>query len=208
MRASLTHARGFARLNPVHAGSRAEIDAALGAGADVLMVPMVRSVDQAAAFAGLVNGRAVTVVLVEHRDAVEQLDAIVSIAGVDEIHIGVNDLSLSLGLTRRWAVFAGSLMRDVADCVRRAQRPFGFGGIGLPDDTDLPVPSDLVYAEHARLGATRALLSRSFGFGITSTAAHVQAARARLAAWRAATPDALESAHAALERAVERSTHW
>lgn len=205
---ALTRARGFARLNPVHAGSDTEIDAALAAGARVLMVPMVRSAAQAADFTGLVNGRAVTVVLVEHRDAVEQIDAIASLAGVDEIHIGVNDLSLSLGLDKRWAVLTGTLMRDVADCVRRASRPFGFGGIGLPGDSTLPVPSELIYAEHARLGATRALLSRSFGFGTTATAVDVDHARARLKAWREATPDALDAAHAALEQAVERSTTW
>lgn len=192
----------------MHAGSDTEIDAALAAGARVLMVPMVRSAAQAADFTGLVNGRAVTVVLVEHRDAVEQIDAIASLAGVDEIHIGVNDLSLSLGLDKRWAVLTGTLMRDVADCVRRASRPFGFGGIGLPGDSTLPVPSELIYAEHARLGATRALLSRSFGFGTTATAVDVDHARARLKAWREATPDALDAAHAALEQAVERSTTW
>ena len=75
MTASLAGAKGFARLNPVHAGTGAEIDAALDAGAQVLMVPMVRSANDAAEFAGRVNGRAVTVVLVEHRDAVEQIDA-------------------------------------------------------------------------------------------------------------------------------------
>lgn len=208
MTASLAGAKGFARLNPVHAGTGAEIDAALDAGAQVLMVPMVRSANDAAEFAGRVNGRAVTVVLVEHRDAVEQIDAIATTSGVDEIHIGVNDLSLSLGLSKRWEVLTGGLMRDVADCVRRAHRPFGFGGIGLPDDATLPVPSELVYAEHARLGATRALLSRSFGFGTRATEADVRHARARLAAWRQASPEALDAAHVALEQAVASSACW
>lgn len=180
----------------------------LAIGVGVVMAPMIGSRDQACAFAELVGGRARTVALVETRQGMDHLSEIAGVPGIDEVHIGINDLSLSLDLQSRWAVLTGTLLHDAAICVRSAGKPFGFGAIARPGDERLPLPSDLVYAEYARVGATRALIARSFCAEAPTLATDVAAARARLDEWRAAPADALATAHAALERRVAALTHW
>jgi hypothetical protein len=128
---------------------------------------------------------------------------------VHEVHVGLNDLALSLRLRNRWLVLAGELMVEAGRCVLEAGLRFGFGGIGRAGQEGLPVPADLVYAEYARAGASSALLSRSFiQTGGTDLAAEVARARARLAEWRAAPAEALEAAHAELGRRAQASTVW
>lgn len=204
----LTRAGLFARVNPVHHGSEAEIAQVLRAGARFIMAPMIGSADEAAEFAGLVGGRACAIALVEAREGIERLESIASAPGIDEVHVGLNDLALSLRLPSRWAVLAGNLMKDAAACVRGCGRPFGFGGIGCAHDERLPIPSDLVYAEYARTGSTRALLSRSFDRTPATFGANVDRALVRLEEWRAAEPDAIEAAHAELGRRVGLADTW
>jgi len=204
----LDRARPFARVNPLHRGSAAELEQVLAAGAEVVMLPMVASRSEAADFAGFVNGRAIVIALIERREALADLPGIVETDGVDEIHIGLNDLALSLGLPNRWATLAGNLLAEACTCAHAAGRAFGFGGIGHALDRSLPIPSDLVYAEYARTGATRALLARSFGVDRQSLATELTRALRRLDEWRHAAPEALEQAHAELARRVRSVAGW
>ncbi len=128
--------------------------------------------------------------------------------GLDEIHIGLNDLALSLSMPNRWCALAGDLVKDAAACVHAAGLHFGFGGIGCAHDDHLPIPADLIYAEYARTGATRALLARSFDLSPSALGTKVGAALARLAEWRAARPEVLDAAHAELRRRVQLSGTW
>ena len=204
----LARALLFVRINPLHAGTRDEIESVLACGAAVVMAPMVASAAQAADFTGLVARRARTVVLIETRAGVDSLPAIAAVPDLDEIHIGLNELSLSLELPNRWSVLAGDLVKDAATCAHAAGRSFGFGGIGCVHDNRLPIPSDLIYAEYARTGATRALLARSFDLSPVTLGANVAAALTRLAEWRAAGPATLDAAHAELGRRVRLSGTW
>lgn len=206
---ALTRAQPFARVNPLHAGSNVEVESVLAAGAAVLMLPMVASADEAAAFTGLVAGRARVVLLIERREAIDRLSALVAVPGVDEVHLGLNDLAISLGLPNRWLVMASELPMDAAILVRGAGLQFGLGGIGRVDDPALPIASDLIYAEYARTGATGALLSRSFVAGATvNLAREVERARQRLAAWRRRDADTLGAAHAELGRRARSFREW
>ena len=85
---SIDRAELLVRSNPIHPGSRAEIDTIVSNGADVIMLPYFKTVNEAAKFIDLVAGRAKTSLLVETAEAVEQIDAILSLEGIDEIHIG------------------------------------------------------------------------------------------------------------------------
>jgi 2-keto-3-deoxy-L-rhamnonate aldolase RhmA len=211
VRSALASARLFARINPVHAGTRREVEAVLAAGAEVLMLPMVAEAREAAHLVDAVAGRARVVLLVERVEALERLVELVAVDGVDEVHVGLNDLALSLGLPNRWLVLAGDAVADAGRRVREAGLRFGLGGIGRVDDRDLPVPADLVYAEYARTGATAALVSRSFLASVTGAdalAAEVARARARLAAWRGRSPAELDAAHAELARHARLAPAW
>lgn len=83
------------RINPVYEGSQVEINNCIERGADILMLPYFKTVREVQNFLGFVNGRARTNLLVETKEAVENLDEILGLEGIDEIHIGLNDLHLS-----------------------------------------------------------------------------------------------------------------
>lgn len=208
--AVLEHALLFARVNPLNAQSAAEVEAVIAAGAHNLMLPMVASAIEAAQFVDLVGGRATVTLLVECREALEAIDGLLGVAGVSEVHVGLNDLALSLSLPNRWLVLATGVVDTVAGRVRAAGLRFGLGGIGRAGDKTLPIPSDLVYAQYARTGATSALLARSFYTGLDAGAfaAEVARSRARLAHWRRCPPESLAAAHAELGYRAQVAATW
>jgi hypothetical protein len=206
---ALNRARLFARVNPLHAGSDGEIAAVLAAGAEVLMLPMVAAPDAAERFVRLVDGRALVVLLIECREAIARLPDLVAVGGVGEIHLGLNDLAISLGLPNRWLVLASDLVLDAASLVRGAGLRCGLGGIGRAGDDTLPIPSDLIYAEYARTGATGALLARSFwSEPIADLGMEISRVQERLGHWRACDRAALAAAHAELARRAEDLGGW
>ena len=209
MGAALRDSALFARVNPLNPDTGREVEAVLARGAGVLMLPMVATGDEAEEFARLVGGRAVVVLLVEHEGALERIDELVAADGVDEVHIGINDLALSLGLANRWQVLAGDLLVEIGRRVHAAGLRYGLGGIGRVGDRGLPVDADLVYAEYARTGATAALISRSFfkaaGDGL---AAEIRSARRALAEWCERPNGELAAAHAELGRQAEAAPGW
>jgi hypothetical protein len=207
--AAVTRAELFVRVNPLNPDTPREVEAVLARGARTVMLPMVTCLTEAAEFATIVSGRAHIVLLIERREAVERLADLVQVAGVDEVHIGLNDLALSMGLANRWLVLAGDTVAKAAGCVRAAGLRFGFGGLGRAGDDSLPIPSDLVYAEYARTGATAALVSRSFhGSAAMALGAEVCRARQRLAYWRSRPAADLTAAHDELGRRAVRLTGW
>lgn len=166
VRKAVPDAELLVRLNPLHPGSACEVEEAISRGADILMLPMFRGADEVRRFAALVAGRAPISLLVETVGAMVDLDAIVRAEGVSEIHIGLNDLHLELGNRFMFEPVADGLVDRMASVIGQVGIPFGFGGVARVGDGDLPV--ELVLAEHARLGSTAAILSRSFHRNATS----------------------------------------
>lgn len=205
--AALTRADLFVRVDPWHDGTAAQIDEVLGQGARVVMLPMVATASDAERFVAVVAGRARVVLLVETSAALDAAGVLAAVPGVDEIHVGLNDLALSLGLASRWQALAGERLAVAARAVHAAGRGFGFGGIGGVLDDGLPIPTDLIYAEYARVGATAALVARAFPTA-GDLGLEVARARDRLAAWRAVPPAALAAAHADLARRAAALTIW
>jgi hypothetical protein len=162
----VARARVMVRTNPLHAGSGREVDDAVRAGADVLMLPMASGAAEVASFVELVGGAAEVSVLVETRGAVDALPAIVGIDGVSEIHVGLNDLRLSLGLSSLFDALADGTVDRIAAIAAAAGVRFGFGGVTSPRRTGLPVAPELVIGEHVRLGSRLAWLGRSFRDGV------------------------------------------
>ena len=79
---------------------------------------------------------------------------------MDEIHIGLNDLHLSYGLTFMFELLANGKVEEITKKIRNKGIPYGFGGIAKLGEGDLP--AEKIVMEHYRLGSTRAILSRSF----------------------------------------------
>ena len=82
------------RVNPIYQSSQEEIDQVIEYGADIIMLPFFSMVDEVKRFIEMVDGRARTCLLLETISAERNIDAILDIPGVDEIHIGLNDLHL------------------------------------------------------------------------------------------------------------------
>jgi HpcH/HpaI aldolase/citrate lyase family len=148
------------RINPLHPNSRHEIDTAIAHGTDFLMLPMFRSVQEVREFIQMVDGRCKTTLLLETTEARRCLDDIVQLSGIDEIHLGLNDLSIELGVTFMFQVLAEGIVDEVATKVCGAGIRFGFGGVGLMGGG--PLPGEVIIAEHKRIGSEMVILSRSF----------------------------------------------
>jgi len=148
------------RVNPLHQHSQSEIDEVINRGADIVMLPMFRSAADARTFVGMVNGRAKAMLLLENKDAEAAIDEILTVPGIDEIHIGLNDLHLSHGMDFMFQPLANGQVDRLAEKIKAAGIPFGFGGIARLDEGMLP--ARFIIAEHHRLGSEMVILSRSF----------------------------------------------
>ena len=166
IRAAVTKSEVLVRVNPIHEAmpdygdSAWEIPAAIDAGADVVMLPFFKTVDEVKTFIDLVDGRAKTMLLVETPEAVDIIDDILALDGIDEIHIGLNDLSLGYGMKFMFELLADGTVERLCRKFREKGIPYGFGGIAALGKGMLP--AERVIREHYRLGSTRAILSRSF----------------------------------------------
>ena len=148
------------RIDPWNNNSQTEIDEVVNAGADIIMLPMWKSVQEVDNFLKAVDGRCKTTLLLETKEAVDCLDDVLCNCKIDEIHIGLNDLHLSYGMTFMFESLANGLVEKLTRKFKAAGIPYGFGGIAKLGEGDLP--AEKVIMEHYRLGSTRAILSRSF----------------------------------------------
>ena len=151
------------RIDPPSDRTRADVNAAIGAGADVVMLPYFTTASEVETFVRAVGGRARTSLLLETAAAVVRVDRIAAVPGIDEIHVGLNDLHASMGLAFMHELLAGGTLDALAARIR-AIAPgirFGFGG-GALLDAPHPVPPRDVLREHVRLGSRMIILSRTF----------------------------------------------
>lgn len=166
IRQAITDAELLVRVNPIHdagdgyGSSEEEIDAVIEAGADIVMLPYFTTAEEVARFTSAVAGRARTMPLLESAQAAAAVDEILAVPGIDEIHIGINDMSLDLGKKFMFELLADGTVEQLCVKIKKKGVPYGFGGIAAPGGGMLP--SEYVIREHLRLGSTRAILSRSF----------------------------------------------
>lgn len=166
LRAAVTKAELLVRVNPIHekngdfCGSEEEIRQVTDAGADVIMLPFFKTAEEVRKFVSCVGGKAKTMLLVETPEAVSVIDDILRIPGIDEVHIGLNDLSLGLKKTFMFEPLADGTVERLTGKFKEYGVSYGFGGIAALGKGMLP--SEKIIKEHYRLGSTCAILSRSF----------------------------------------------
>lgn len=156
----LTTSEMLVRVNHWYDGSVNEINAVIEAGSDMIMLPYWKTVEEVQDFVDTVGGRCKTTLLLETKEAVDIVDDVLSIPGVDEIHIGLNDLHLSYGLDFMFELLTNGTVEKLCEKFKTAGLPYGFGGIAKIGDG--AVPAEKIILEHYRLGSTRAILSRTF----------------------------------------------
>ena len=154
------------RVNPIHeatdeyTSSKQEIDDVIQAGADIIMLPYITGVEQVKKFLSIVGGRVKTMLLIETPQSAETLDEILELDGIDEIYIGLNDLSLGYHKKFMFELLADGTVETLCLKCKLKGIPYGFGGVASLGKGMLP--SEYIIREHYRLGSTCAILSRSF----------------------------------------------
>ena len=162
----ITKSEVLVRVNPIHdkteeyISSEEEIQQAIENGADIVMLPFFKTVDEVKRFLSAVNKKSKVMLLIETPEAVENIDEILSLGGIDFVHIGLNDLSLGYGLTFMFELLSNGMVEALCEKIKNKNIPYGFGGIaslgkGL-------VPAEMIIKEHYRLDSSCAILSRSF----------------------------------------------
>ena len=160
MSKALTTSELMVRINPWNESSPSEIEEVIAAGAERIMLPMWKSPGETSAFLDRVNGRVRTTLLLETKEAAECLADVIEHPLIDEVHIGLNDLHLSRGMTFMFELLTDGTVERLCNILKAASIPYGFGGIARLGEGMLP--AERVIMEHYRLGSTRAILSRSF----------------------------------------------
>ena len=166
IKSSINSADLLVRVNPIHdatdgyCSSKDEIDQVIDNGADILMLPYFKNECDVEKFVRMVNGRAKTIPLVETPEAVDSIDKILKIDGIDEIFIGLNDLSLGYNKKFMFELLSDGTVEYLCQKFKKRNIPYGFGGIASLGKGLLP--SEYIIKEHYRLGSTCSILSRSF----------------------------------------------
>ena len=156
----LKNSKLLVRINPINMNSRLEIDTCIGYGADIIMLPMFKTKKEVETFISFVNKRAKVCLLLETTQALCRIDDILELNGIDEIHIGLNDLHLSMNLDFMFELLSGGIVDYLSNKIKNKNIPFGFGGIATLDSG--MISGEMVLKEHIRLDSSIVILSRAF----------------------------------------------
>lgn len=153
-----TNANLICRINCPHFNTPSEIEAAINAGVDEILVPMVRSPEEVCWILKLVRERCGVGILVETVDAVLCAEALGSLP-LSRAYVGLNDLAIERKTPNIFTALIDGTVERVRECF--TETPFGFGGLTLPD-RGFPIPCSLLMSEMARLDCHFSFLRRSF----------------------------------------------
>ncbi|MEA2120509.1 aldolase/citrate lyase family protein [Halovibrio sp. HP20-50] len=166
----LKQAELMVRLNPLNALTHQEVEGALDNGAQRLMLPMFSSRAEVEQFMAMVDGRVPVTLLAETAASLVRLPDWLDLLtpGSDEVHIGLNDLSLNMGLRFLFEPMAARLLDPAAAALNQAGVTWGVGGVARIGQGELP--AETVLGEHVRLGSQWIILSRAFHAGAATSA--------------------------------------
>ena len=148
------------RINPIYHNSKIEIDKCIDDGADIIMLPMFKTNGEVSKFLNLIDNRVKSCLLLETKEAFEDLDNILNIDGIDEIHIGLNDLHLSLNMSFIFEPLVNGVVETIINKIKSKGIAYGFGGISTIDGGK--IPGKMILFEHVRLNSEMVILSRDF----------------------------------------------
>ena len=100
------------RVNSINPKSKKEIDEVIDFGANIIMLPFFKTLDEVNQFIKYVNGRAKISLLIETKESLYLINELVKINEIDEFHIGLNDLCLSFN-KKNWC----NLFLSLSTCV-------------------------------------------------------------------------------------------
>lgn len=148
------------RSNPIHSKIKAEIEQIVDAGADVIMLPMWKTMQEVETFVNCVAGRAKICLLAETPESLKLIPKLCKINAIDEFHIGLNDLHLALHRKFMFELLLDGTLTEAINCLRNNNKVFGIGGLARIGEG--LVPAEIILAEHVKVGSQAAILSRTF----------------------------------------------
>jgi len=156
----LKHSELLVRVNSPYEGLQDEIEQVINDGADIVMLPFFKTKEEVEAFIRYVKARAKTCLLLETPEAVENIDTILEVTGIDFIHIGLNDLHLAYKMHFMFELLADGTVEKLCKIISKNKIPYGFGGMARIGELD--PPAENILTEHYRLGSSMVILARSF----------------------------------------------
>jgi len=161
LRKVINNSKLLVRINSIGDWSKEEINRVIKAGADIIMLPYFKTKEEVEKFINLVDKKVETCILVETMEAVENIDKILQVKGINYIHIGLNDIHIQRKTHFMFEFLADGYIDILAEKIKNKNIPFGFGGVAHMQSDLLPLARDII-AEHYRVGSTGVILSRSF----------------------------------------------
>ena len=156
----LTTSQLMVRVNPMDEESEDEINQVIDAGAEYVMLPMFKRKEEIEQFLKIVDGRAKTILLVETAEAAEGIETYIDLPGIDEVHIGLNDLHLAYKKDFMFELMADGTVDRISKVLNEHDVRFGVGGLARIGYGMLP--AEVILTHHYKLGSQMAILSRSF----------------------------------------------
>jgi 2-keto-3-deoxy-L-rhamnonate aldolase RhmA len=153
-----TAARVVCRINGFGPGTETEVEKAIRAGADEILLPMVRTCREVQELQRIADRRCDVGILVETREAVE-ISPDLACLPLSRVFVGLNDLAIDRGTANIFAALADGTVERIRRCFPHIS--FGFGGLTLPE-RGRPIPCRLLIGEMARLETDFSFLRRSF----------------------------------------------
>ncbi|NIM95060.1 MAG: hypothetical protein GTO18_15280 [Anaerolineales bacterium] len=152
-----TKAKVICRINRFGESTHSEVEQAVSAGADELLLPMVRTATEVEKALELVRDRSGLGILVETLSAVRTINELSQLP-LSRIYVGLMDLAIEREMTNIFMALADGTVETIRQSITC---PFGFGGLTLPD-RGYPIPCRLLIAEMVRLRCDFSFLRRSF----------------------------------------------
>ena len=149
------------RINPFHRGTFNEIDTAIRNGTDVIMIPMINSMENYQSMVDRINDKAKVLPLIETPYSFFKLSEILDYSKLTQIHFGLNDLCISLGMKNLFEVLLSQTFQDKVSNVKISGLTKGIGGIGDPQISQKVSPLGLLNM-YMKCGSNSVILSRSF----------------------------------------------
>ncbi len=157
-----TNRRVICRINQFGPWSVEELETAIAAGADEILLPMVRTPAEVLDCLAVIDERCKLGILIETVEAVANAQHLSELP-LARVYVGLNDLGIERNLKN---IFLSLIDGTVENIRHHFNMPFGFAGLTLPE-LGSPIPCRLLMSEMARMNCNFTFLRRSFTRDIT-----------------------------------------
>ena len=134
-----------------------EISRAIDLGADYIMIPMIKEIEDIEKALKAIDGRAKNVLMIETQESLK-LTPLLNQYPVDKVYIGLNDLAISRKSTNIFLPFIDGTVESLRKSI---SVDFGIAGL-THSDSGNPIPCHLIIQELKRLNCHFTFLRRSF----------------------------------------------